>query len=127
MQFSDESNICTIKWFKQKLLNHYGEDILITSSFGHEDIICFRDSAFSILRKRWTEEIDAQTNDEVILDMAAGIIRDKIRLMNCDTSTYPSFSQRHEDKIIPKELNRFLHSLIRSKSDDQLCSLSLLP
>ena len=66
---------------KQKLINHYGSDIMIADAFGQKEIIRFKDSGFRILRKTWTQDCD-----EVILDMAAGILIDKIRMMQYDNS-----------------------------------------
>ena len=57
--------------------------------------------------------MDPATRDEVILDMAAGILRDKIRMMQYDNSTYPSFSSRDNSSIVPNELDRFVHGLIK--------------
>ena len=53
--------------------------------------------------------------------MAAGILRDKTRMMQYDNSTYPSFSSRDNSSIVPNELDRFLHGLIKikSKAEDQ--------
>ena len=53
---------------------------------------CFKDSGFRILRKKWAQDCDLRTCDEVILDMGAGILRDKIRMMQYDNSTYTSLS-----------------------------------
>ena len=55
--------------------------------------------------------------------MAAGILRDKIRMMQYDGSTYPSFSNLDNSSIVPNELDRFLHSLIKSKVEDQTSTI----
>lgn len=72
--FSEEPDICTVKWLKEKLVSHYGNDIIIADAFGQKDIICFRDSAFRVLRNKWAQDSDVRTSDEIILDMAAGIL-----------------------------------------------------
>ena len=92
---------------------------MITDEFGQKDIIRFKDSGFRILRKKWARECDVRTCDEVILDMAAGILCDKIRMMQYDNSTYRSFSSRDNSSIVPNELDRCLHGLIKSKTEDQ--------
>ena len=51
--------------------------------------------------------------------MAAGILRDKIRMMQYDGSTYPSFSNLDNSSIVTNELDQFLHGLIKSKVEDQ--------
>ena len=39
--------------------------------------------------------------------------------MQYDNSTYPSFSSRVNSSIVPNELYRFLHGLIKPKAEDQ--------
>ena len=60
---------------------------MIADAFGQKDIIRFKYSGFRILRKKWAQDCDVRTFDAVILDMAAGILRDKIRMMQYDNST----------------------------------------
>ena len=57
--FTDESDAFTIKWLKQKLINRYGCDIMIADAFGQKDI-CFKDSGFRILRKKWAQDCDVR-------------------------------------------------------------------
>ena len=40
-------------------------------------------------------------------------------MMQYGNSTYPSFSSRDNSSIVPNELDRFLHGLIKSKAEDQ--------
>ena len=94
-------------------MNHYGSDIIIADAFGQRDIMCFKDSGFRILRKKWVQDCDVRTCDEVTLDMATGILLDKSMMMQYDNITYPSFSSRDISSIVPNELNRFLHGLIK--------------
>ena len=128
----EDTNICSRRYLKQKLVDHYGDGIIIADAHGVPDIVCFRDFGYKLLRNQWTmmnqdNDNDCQTNGEiqeiVILDMAASILRDKIRLMQYDTSTYPSFSNPDNlcSSLIPKELDIFLHNLIKSKAQDQKC------
>ena len=117
---------------KQKFVDHYGDGIIIADAHGVPDIVCFRDFGYKFLRNHWTmmnqdNDNDCQTNGEiqenVILDMTASILCDKIRLVQYDTITYPSFSNLDNlcSSLIPKEVDIFLHNLIKSKSQDQKC------
>ena len=43
----------TTKWLKQKLLDHYPDNVILTSEQGKPTIFSFRDVQHSIIREKW--------------------------------------------------------------------------
>ena len=95
--------------------------IQFADSHGMTDIVSFRDFGYKILWNQRAHSNDLRINEDIILDMASTILHDKIRMMQYDTSTYPSFSNPEDfcSPLIPKVLDWFLHCLIKSKAEDQ--------
>ena len=62
--FSDEGEVCSRKWLKEKLIEHCGDDIIIADSHGMTDIVSFRDFGYKILRNRWAHSNDLRTNED---------------------------------------------------------------
>ena len=107
----------SVKYFKQKLKEYYGDDIIITSITGKESIVSFRDTAHRLLREKWVTDITGQScENDSIIDMAATIIRNDIRLSVCDLSQYPTMEDTENgDSLIPMSLKRFLRKLLDPK------------
>jgi len=108
----------SMKYLKIKLQEHYGDDITITSITGKSSIVSFRDSAHKILREKWITDkvIDAATESERIIDMAASIILHDIRLRVYDCDEYCTMEESvHGATLIPNSLKRFMHNLVEQK------------
>lgn len=108
----------SMKYLKQKLKERYQDDIIITNLPGKSSIVSFRDSAHRILRERWMAHraADKAEENERIIEMAASIIRDDIRLSVFDLSEYPSLEDTENGlSMIPGSLNFFLHKLLDPK------------
>ena len=80
----------SIKHLKTKLKEHYGEDIVITSLNGKSSIVSFKDDAHRILHERRITDkvLNAATQSDRIIDMAASIILDDIRMSVYDCDEY---------------------------------------
>ena len=72
-ELSDSSEIYSIKRFKQKLQEHYGDSIFFAEVGGH---LCFKDLAKHIVNEKWYSE-RKESIDEVerILTAAAKLIK----------------------------------------------------
>lgn len=83
-------NGCSLKYLKTKLKQHYGDDITITSMIGKSSIVSLCDATHKILREKWSTDkvTDAGAESERIIDMAASIILDDIRLSVYDCDEY---------------------------------------
>ena len=118
--FLDGDEGYTTKYLRDKLQQHYGEQIIITNSKGRlENIVTFRDRGYQVLREQWVCETkaDVLTEKERIIDMAASIIRDDIQMQVYDCSLYPSIENTDDGcSVVTNSPNRFLHGVIKSKS-----------
>lgn len=108
----------SLKYFKQKLKQRYKDDVTITSITGKSSIVSFRDSAHQILRERWVADrvADKASENDRIIEMAASIIRDEIRLSVYDLSEYPTLKDTENGStMIPESLALFLNKLLDPK------------
>lgn len=108
----------SLKYFKQKLKERYKDDIIITSLPGKSSIVSVRESAHRILRERWVADqaADKACENERIIEMAASIIRDEIRLSVYDLGEYPTLEETENgSSMIPESLKLFLHKLLDPK------------
>jgi len=104
----------SLKYFKQKLKDRYKDDIIITSIPGKSTVVSFRDSAHRILRERWDADqaADGACENKRIIEMAASIIRDEIRLSVYDLSEYPTLEETENGStMVPQSLQFFLQKL----------------
>ena len=106
------------KQLNRKLKEHYGEEIVITSLAGKSKVVSFRDSAHRILHEKWITDkvIDTKSQSDRIIDMAASIILNDIRLTIYDCDEYASMEATDNGAtMIPNSLQRFLHKLVDRK------------
>ena len=118
---------CTTKWLKQKLLDHYPDNVIVTSEQGKPTIFSFRDVQHSIIREKWEADREARvpSDSNSIVDMAAAIIRDDIRTTVYNSSEYPHIDNMHNDASVPGSLERFLHGIIKpnaASSSERRCT-----
>ncbi|XP_065911780.1 uncharacterized protein [Dysidea avara] len=120
-EFSDGSDVYTLKWLKQKLHEHYEDFIFFADVEGRGTVLCFRNMASYIINDKWYSEKKENTEEEAerIVSAAAKIIRAEIREINYDTTSYPT----NEDvadvnkgrEWIPLHLQTFLKIVIQSE------------
>lgn len=113
----------SLKYFKKNLIEHYGDDITITSITAMSSIVSFRDSTHKILHEKWlTDKVnDASTETERIIDMAASIILNDIRLRVYDCDEYLTLEEtEYGDALIPDSLKRFFHKLVDRKGKNHM-------
>ncbi len=112
----------TLKHLRNKLLDHYANNIAITSIPGKPSIVSFRDVAHNILQEKWSSDRYKNMEDEKnrIIEMAASIIRDDIRLTVYPCDTYPApNSVEHCQELVPTSLLCFLGGVLNSKKDGE--------
>ena len=100
----------SLKYFKQKMIEKYGNNFIITSVPGKSSIVSFRDSAYRILHEKFVKDHAAEKilENERIMEMAASIIRDEIRMSVYDLSEYPSLDETENGwDMIPESLKVF--------------------
>ena len=93
-RFLDGKEGYTPKHLKTKLLNHFKDNITITSLSGKESVVSFRDVSHKILQDKWYNEKSKDKIQEKkrIVEMAASIIRDDIRMTVYECDNYPTIS-----------------------------------
>ena len=113
--FLDGEEGYSLKYFKQKLRERYKDDIIITSIHGKTSIVSFRESAHRILREKFVMDkaMNKGFEDELIIEMAASIIRDDIRMSVYDVCEYPTLEETENgSSMVPESLKLFLHKLL---------------
>lgn len=76
---------------KRKLVDHYGENMLVIDSKGKPTIFCFVSTSRQILQEKWynNRETDEHTEKIRIVRTAANIVLEDIRSIPFDTQFYP--------------------------------------
>ena len=110
----------TSRHLQSKLEEHYGDKITITRIPGKSNIVCFRDMSDTILHDNWynIKCTDPLEERKRIVETAASIIREDIRLSVYDCDTYPSPSII-EDELVPDTLKCFLTGVLKGKGSEQ--------
>ena len=122
-KFLESSTEYTNKYFKQKLIEYFGNDsIVICSEDGNTDIVTLKTSADSILRKCYQAPKDVNIHHQkiLLLTAAAKLIKADIKSVITDTDQYPSLDKLDIDNAIsflPSSLYLFLHNLIVQEND----------
>ena len=101
---------------KRKLQDHFGDDIIFTEGAG-KSIIMFRENAYSILKESWKNKwMDTEEEKNIIIDMAAAIIRDSVRSKSYDMDQYPDMRCLDIQGDVPCEVDHFMKGVIKTKS-----------
>ena len=110
----------TSKRLKQKLKEHYGDNVTITTSSGRLIIYSFCDIEHDILRDNWKSARDPKspTDKDSIISAAASIIRNDIRTTPYDCLEYPQMDVPSDcASLVPESLLLFLRAIIKSNMD----------
>lgn len=121
----------SLKQTQNKLLERYGNEIVISEKKGQCSIVCFKDFSNKILRERWKAKQIKSTDKKNILELAGSYLSDDIRTMVYNTSVYPEFTdlQQSED-MVPESVLTLLQSCIKSKAKNspvvkrKICAIS---
>ncbi|XP_060587651.1 uncharacterized protein LOC132743142 [Ruditapes philippinarum] len=113
----------TAKHMKNKLIEHFGSDIVIGNLDGKSDIITLKTTASSIIhnfhKRQQNEQSDEQEN---IITTAAKLIKNDIQSIQCDKSFYPSSenvkSLKENLAFLPTSLLVFLNNIFVEKNSD---------
>lgn len=109
-------NIQSEKILKKRLLDKYGNDIVIATGNNRESVICFRNTGYKILTKQWyvSQKKDEGEERLHIVRAAADIIREDIRSNVYMLHAYPEPHSFLEDcdNDIPSSLKFFLDAVI---------------
>ena len=109
-----------IKTLKNKLLEHYGDKIIITANNNKVPTVCLKSVGHSILSDAWYEnrKSDPKAEKLRVIEMAANIIREEITSTVYDVECYPNSNEflNNIDELIPKSLQFFIDKLMLKKA-----------
>lgn len=110
------------KTIKDKLLQKYGEKLIITTKSRNSTIISFTDAQHDILRKEWYEKKNAEAERLRIVEAAAAIIREDILSVTLKSDYYPPSTRMFDDlnDEIPNTLTHFLEEVILKQKKIQI-------
>lgn len=114
-EMSVEGTIYSRKWFKSKLKDHYKESIFFSEQTGKSDIVCFNDTASSVISDNWYKERKQNVEEEKrrIIEAAANLIRCEVRSTRYSTDKYPSKSEIENcGGFLPPSLQYFMQLLV---------------
>ena len=97
----DDSVSISENWLQAKLVENYGEGIIVIQNPGVPNIVCFKSFAHKVLRMQWKEDSYNKDNEkERIINLAAAYILDDIQTTFYDTSQYPPFDSFDDIKML---------------------------
>lgn len=111
----------SIKHMKQKLLDHFGDSIVIGSVEGHSDVITLKENASTIIHEFHKRQQSSNDEEEKakIISTAAKLIKSDIVSMSTPTDMYPSISDvSSTDKnlsLLPTSLRLLLSAIFCGK------------
>ena len=107
---------------QHKLLDHYGDEIIIASGDGKSTLITLRKSVDRILRKFYDEpKMDIQSQKELLVKTAAQIIKADIKNISANAEkTYPTLDKLEKNEalsFLPVTLHSLLENLLLNKNN----------
>ena len=123
-----QTDAYSTRYMKQKLIEHYGQEILFTNVAGKIDVVTFKENAISVLHKHFeenkvldNENIQTENNKADTLLNAAQIIEGEIKDLILDDSFFPDLNNLTIEESInylPNSLKIFLQAIITCKKSD---------
>lgn len=89
---------------KQKLMEQFGDEIIITQLSGKPDVVTFRSNASAIMFGLYKEQRTKDSKSETmrIIQTAAKLIRCDIKSMDISCRSYPSREQMADFEVALK-------------------------
>ena len=109
----EQDEVYCAKYLKEKLIKHYGKELILTTDPGKETVYTFLDIGNRVLRENHYKS--GLSRDDTI-KMAATLIADDIKTKQYDLSKYPKFENMSENQLIPESLSLLLNELVKSKA-----------
>ena len=91
---------CTARWIKKKLSQHYGESIVI-GNMKDARILFILETVQIIYSMNFTEgqNKDIVSEKERVIKLAANLIKNHIKALDCNKNHYFSFSELYSNTI----------------------------
>ena len=114
----DNNSIYCKKWLKQKLLVKYAEKLHFVSEDGKKDILCFTDVTNTILRDYQKKKESTKDEKNLIIETAAQLIQNDIKLLKLDPKYYPTIEQmtnvEYQLSFLPQSIKTLLKHLVKT-------------
>ena len=110
---------------KTKLLQHFGDKIMITDINGKPNVVTFRTTATAILQefhfREHQDDLDIKEEQMNIIKTAAKLIKNDLKSIPTSTDNYPTITTDAESHVryLPASLSTFL-SLLTSEKNNAL-------
>ena len=122
LRFSDHDAF-TVPYMKQKLAEHFKEELVIASFQGKEDVVTLKRAASSILYDFYSEprSTEPESDKQKVVLAAAQLLRSDIKSLNTFRDIYPSshtMTIAEGKKFLPDTLRVFLEAMIIGKNAD---------
>lgn len=117
------------KYMKKKLLEHFGEKVIIATVAGRSDVVTFHTTANAILQEYYgSSRKDNEVDEKMrIITVAAKLIASDIKALVPCVDVYPSStmidSPEKALQYIPDSLCKFLELVIGKKNDKKVASI----
>ena len=116
-KLNESENVHSQKWLKTKLQQKYKEHIFFAEVNDKSNVICFRKMANYLVTDAWYNARKENPTEEAerIIETAAKLILNDIRLANFDVKTYPNLGEiesvEDESNYLPPQLRLFMQGL----------------
>ena len=114
----------SVRHMKDKLMTHFGDQIIITEIHGIPNVVTLHTNATTILYNFYKEQRlkDSQSETMRIIRTAASLIRNEIKSIDSCTSTYPTTEQMTDPAkalaYLPPTLREMLQILFTGKDTE---------
>ena len=115
-------NAYTPRYLKELLKSRFGEENIVFTDFaGKNSVFCFRDTANKFVYDKWHAERKSSGEDDRsrIVQAAAKIIREDIRLRTFDNDNYMIGGPLDEECMVPDSLRLLMSEIIKSTTDSK--------
>ena len=110
---------------KQRILEYFGKEVIITEINGKANVVTFRSAASTVLHKFYEQQKHQDSDKEQlrIIETAATLIKNEIKRMNATKTTYPTSQeiQSLEQNLsyVPQGLQLFLKKIFVEKNPER--------
>ncbi|XP_053404320.1 uncharacterized protein LOC128558588 [Mercenaria mercenaria] len=120
-----EDNSYSTTYMKRRMLEHYGNSIIITELNGKSNVVTFRSRAHAILHNYYHRQNknDSESEKLAIIKTAGKLILNDIKDMEENAEIYPSandMSTEGNRKYVPPSLVTLLQQLIDQKDPERI-------
>ena len=117
-------------YMKEKLVNHFGNRIIITETSGMRNVVTFRDTVYSILQDFYNQPKDDNLANEKmrIIETAAKLTKSEVKSVVQLNDNYPTSAEMSSTDsalaFVPESLEQLLRKLaVGKKTDTKIASI----